>query len=369
MKILHIAQAPGGVERYIHTLLSHIDQSRYENVLLCSKQFNKENFIGLTSAVEELSMKRNIGPGDIKNVMAIRKIIKKYNPDIVYCHSSKAGAVGRLACVGLGVKTVHNAHGWAFNMKGAWLMHLLYIFVEWFLGLFTDKIICISNSEYIDAKRKHIGNEKTRTLIYNGVDIQSIEHRIASSSLKRADLGIPEDAFVIGMNGRISQQKAPDVFVRMAVKLKKAIPNVFFIIIGDGKEREQVQKNIEEVGLKDSFYITGWVDDVAPFLKMLDVGVLLSRWEGFGLALCEYMVAGLPIVATNVDAIPEVVNDGVNGLLVNMDDDEAAYKAVLRLHDEKKLYSQMSEKAKQIVKERFDVKRTVEQHECLFENL
>ena len=71
MKILHIAQAPGGVERYIHTLLSHIDQSRYENVLLCSKQFNKENFSNLTSAVEELSMKRNIGPGDIKNVMAI----------------------------------------------------------------------------------------------------------------------------------------------------------------------------------------------------------------------------------------------------------------------------------------------------------
>ena len=87
------------------------------------------------------------------------------------------------------------------------------------------------------------------------------------------------------------------------------------------------------------------------------------------MALCEYMVAGLPIVATNVDAIPEVVNDGVNGLLVNMDDDEAAYKAVLRLHDEKNLYSQMSEKAKQIVKERFDVKRTVEQHERLFENL
>lgn len=369
MRILHIAQAPGGVEKYIRTLLCHIDKDQFDNVLLCSNQFNRASFKGLVSDIEELSMKRNIGPGDIKNVLAIRKIIKKHKPDIVYCHSSKGGAVGRLASIGLGVKTIHNAHGWAFNMKGSWIMHILYIFVEWFLGLFTNSIVCISNSEYVDAKRKHIGNRKTRSLIYNGVDVDAISKKIGENLITRKDLNIPDDAFVVGMTGRISQQKAPDVFVRMAGLLKKEISNAHFLIIGDGIEREVIEHQINESGLSDCFHITGWVDDTSPYLNLLDVGVLLSRWEGFGLALCEYMVAGLPIVATNVDAIPEVVNDGVNGLLVDMDDDEAAYKAVMRLYNDKNLYVQMSQNGKSIVKDRFDVKRTAEQTEELFVSL
>lgn len=369
MKILHIAQASGGVERYIYTLLSHIDNSKYDNVLLCSNQFNKDSFKHLTSSVEELSMKRNIGFGDILNILAIRKIIKKHNPDVVYCHSSKAGAVGRLACVGLNKKTIHNAHGWAFNMKGSCIMHIIYILVEWFLGLFTDMIVCISNSEFVDAKRKNIGNDRTRKIIYNGVDIEALDCELQKSTLKRSDLNIPDDAFVVGMTGRISQQKAPDVFVKMAARVKKAIPNAHFMIIGDGKFRSLIEKQIADLNLKSCFHITGWVDNVAPYVKLLDMGVLLSRWEGFGLALCEYMVAGLPIVATNVDAIPEVVNDGVNGLLVDMDDDEAAAKAVCRIYNDKDLYAQMSQNGKKIVQDRFDVKRTAEQTEVLFQSL
>lgn len=369
MKILHIAQASGGVERYIYSLLSHIDNSKYENVLLCSNQFNKESFKHLTSSVEELSMKRNIGLGDIRNILAIRKIIKKYNPDVVYCHSSKGGAVGRLACVGLGIKTIHNAHGWAFNMKGSWVMHILYIFVEWCLGLFTDMIVCISNSEFVDAKRKHIGNERTRKIIYNGVDVEQLEKALQDSSLMRSDLNIPDDAFVVGMVGRISQQKAPDVFVKMAARIKRDVPSAHFVIVGSGKEREGIEQQIKDANLDHCFHITGWVDNIAPFIKLLDVGVLLSRWEGFGLALCEYMVAGLPIVATNVDAIPEVVNDGVNGLLVDMDDDVAAANAVMRIYTDKDMYMQMSKNGSKIVRDRFDVKRTAEQTEVLFQSL
>lgn len=369
MKILHIAQASGGVERYIHTLLTHIDRSKYENVLLCSQQFNTDSFVGLTSAVEVLPMKRDIGFDDVRNVLAIRKIIKKYSPDVVYCHSSKAGAVGRLAAVGLGVKTVHNAHGWAFNMKGMWILHFIYIVVEWVLGLFTDRIVCISNSEYVDAKRKHIGKRTSRVLIYNGIDIESIEKELSDNKITRDSLGIPQNSFVVGMTGRISQQKAPDVFVRMAARIKKKIPNAHFLIIGDGKDRAAVENQIKVAGLSGCFHITGWVDSVASYLGLLDMGVLLSRWEGFGLALCEYMVAGLPIVSTNVDAIPEVVNEGVNGLLVNMDDDAAAADAVLRIYNDKELYTRMSEKGKKIVKERFDMKRTVSQTESMFDGL
>lgn len=370
MKVLHIAQAHGGVEKYIHMLLSNMDRERYENVLICSRQYNKGVFEELTSAVEAIDMKRDIGIGDVKNIVRIRSLIKKYSPDIVYCHSSKAGALGRIASLGLNVKTVYNAHGWAFNMRGASRsMRHMYAFVEWILGLFTDKIVCISESELRDAVRHHVGNKGNRVLICNGVDINRIEQSIRESALTRDNLNIPSDAFVVGMNGRISQQKAPDIFAQMAVRVKQSVPGAHFVIVGDGECREEVEKFVEKNGLRDCFHIVGWVDDAFPYLSLFNVGVLLSRWEGFGLALCEYMVAGLPIVATRVDAIPELVHEGENGFLVDVDDPESASEAVVKLSADKSLRDEMICNGHRIVNEKYSINRTVKQHEDLFDVL
>src|SRR5699024_4510433 len=94
--------------------------------------------------------------------------------------------------------------------------------------------------------------------------------------------------------------------------------------------RGQIEKMIHEAGLDNNFLITGWVDNPAAYMKIMNIGTLLSRWEGFGLVLPEYMACGVPIVATNVDAIPNIVQDGKNGILVNQDDDKAILEAVKR---------------------------------------
>lgn len=370
MKILHIVQATGGgVEKYVYTFLKNVDRTKFENHLLYSKLVEFENFLPLLAGVKRLPMRRSIGLSDIKNIFLYRKEIKKIRPDVIYCHSSKAGAVGRLASLGLGIKTVYNAHGWAFNMQCPAIMRYLYLFIEWFLAFFSDRIVCISQYELDCAKRYHIGNEKKLRLIYNGVDISAMENDMAASPLTRERLGIPSDAFVVGMNGRISQQKAPDVFVQMAAMLKKHISKAYFLVVGDGTQRDEMIELFARNGLEDCYSITGWVKDTAPYMKLIDVAVLMSRWEGFGLALCDYMVAGVPIVATNVDAIPELVNDGKNGFLVNQDDAGAACSAVLKLYNDPGLRMQFAENGKKIVYEKFDMKRTVSQHEELFDSL
>ena len=117
MKIMHIAECAGGVDRYLEMLLPQL-QDEYEQVFVCSFHFDKCKYEGLVNQVEQIEMRQTFSPLKIiSQVKTIRKLIRKHHPDIVYCHSSFAGGLGRLACLGLRCKVVYNPHGWAFNMK------------------------------------------------------------------------------------------------------------------------------------------------------------------------------------------------------------------------------------------------------------
>lgn len=117
IRILHVAQAAGGVDRYIQMLLKYLDKEKVENILVCSQDFHKDDYNGLVDYFEQIEMTRAIGGNDLKAIKEVRALIKKYNPDIVYAHSSKAGAIARVADIGLKNHCVYNPHGWAFNMR------------------------------------------------------------------------------------------------------------------------------------------------------------------------------------------------------------------------------------------------------------
>ena len=159
------------------------------------------------------------------------------------------------------------------------------------------------------------------------------------------------------------------MFVKAASVIKKRIPEAFFVIVGDGLNRKETEKLVKEYGLQDSFLITGWVNDPFNYICNFDVAMLMSRWEGFGLVLPEYMLIKKPIVASNVDAIPEIIQDGVNGLLVEREDYYGAAEAVVRLHDDPKLRDYLVSNEAKIVKDRFNVERTAKEHRDLFMRL
>lgn len=117
IRILHVAQAAGGVDRYIRMLLKYLDKEKFENILVCSQDFHEEDYRDLVDSFEQVEMTRAIGGNDLKAIKEVRTLIKKYNPDIVYAHSSKAGAIARVADIGLKNHCVYNPHGWAFNMR------------------------------------------------------------------------------------------------------------------------------------------------------------------------------------------------------------------------------------------------------------
>lgn len=365
IRILHISQASGGVERYIQMLLKYLDKESFENILVGSQDFRMESYEGLIEAFEQVEMNREIGINDLKSIVKVRQLIKKYNPDIVYAHSSKAGAIARVADIGLKNRCVYNPHGWAFNMRCSQKKLMAYTFIEKIAAPFCDKIICISDTEKQSALYKKVCGEKKLQVIFNGVDIEAYESG-KHGEVKRNDLGIPNDAFVVGMVGRISPQKAPDVFVEMSKLVKDKIPNAHFIIVGSGNKEAEIRKYAEDNGFSENLHITGWVENPMSYLELFDVACLLSRWEGFGLVLPEYMMAGKPIVATKVDAIPNIIIDGENGLLVDVDDAIGASEAVLRIYRENALKDRLVAQGIEDVHNRFNARRVAEEHEVLF---
>lgn len=368
IRILHIAQVAGGVDRYIRMLLKYLDKEKFENILVCSQDFREEDYKGLVTSFEQVEMTRAIGGNDLKTIKEVRTLIKRYNPDIVYAHSSKAGAIARVADIGLKNHCIYNPHGWAFNMRCSAKKKAIYTVIEKVAAQFCDKIICISDAEKQSALDKKICKGDKLQVIFNGVDIEAYENGV-HGVVKRKDLNISEDTFVVGMVGRMSPQKAPDVFIKMAKQVKEKVPNAHFIIVGNGNQEGEIRRYVEDNGFAESLHITGWVDNPMSYVELFDVACLLSRWEGFGLALPEYMMAGKPIVASRVDAIPNIVRDGENGLLVEVDDAIGASEAVLRIYNESGLEDRLVAQGLDDVHKKFNARRVSEEHGKLFEKV
>lgn len=368
IRILHVAQAAGGVDRYIRMLLKYLDKNKFENILVCSQDYHKDDYEGLVISLEQIEMNRSIGFNDYKAIREVRKLIKQYKPDIVYAHSSKAGAIARVADIGLKNYCVYNPHGWAFNMRCSPKKKAIYATIEKIAAPFCDKIICISDAEMQSALDKNICKKDKLQVIFNGVDIETYEKK-NHGLIKRKDLKIPDDAFIVGMVGRISPQKAPDVFIKMAKLVKDKVPNTHFIIVGNGEQESEIIDYAKNEGFLENLHITGWVDNPLDYVELFDVACLLSRWEGFGLVLPEYMMARKPIVATRVDAIPNIIQDKNNGLLVEVDDAIGASNAVLRICQDDGLRDRLVTQGLNDVHNRFNARRVSEEHGELFERL
>lgn len=366
--IMHIAQAAGGVERYLYTLLKYFDRDNYRHILVLSQDYDIDKFKEFSDCIVCVKMYRAIRPtNEFKAIVKVRKLIKQYSPDIIYMHSSKAGIIGRIANMGIKNVSIYNPHGWSFNMKCPVIEKYIYIIIERIFSHFCTKIITISDYEEKSAIKNKICKSEKIKVIYNGIDFNEVH--ADHVYLSKNDLRIPEDSFVVGCVGRLDPQKAPEIFVKAAKQIKKRIPKAFFIMVGDGRKKDKVIQLINEIGLSNDFIITGWVKNPYDYINCFDVAMLLSRWEGFGLVLPEYMLLGKPIVATKVDAIPYVVEDEMTGLLVEMDDYKSAAEKVIELYNSPALYKKLVENGKQIVDRRFNVIRVAKEHQKFFATL
>ena len=371
-KVMYITQSNGGVARYLQMLFKYMDRDKYEQILIYPTEYKDEQgkFVDLVDSIEFVDMCREINPiKDFKSIIKINKLIKKHNPDLIYVQSSKGGAIGRIANLIENKPIIYNAHGWAFNMKVSKLKRWIYVLIERVLASVTDYIIAISDEEKNSAILNKICSEEKIKVILNGIDIDEYDNGSIDELEVKNKYNIPRNSKVFGMVGRISKQKAPDIFIKVASEINKKLPNSFFVIVGDGEDKESIELLIDELGIKEKTLITGWVDNIYEYISIFDIAMLLSRWEGFGLAIAEYMISNKPIIATNIDSIPILVENEANGLLVDVDDIDAVVRAAFRIINDSKLANKFIENSNEKARMNFNVKRVAFEHETLFKSI
>ena len=340
-KIVHIAQSAGGVAEYLYMVLKNFNDSNYENILIVSEDYKEQierfkpyvNYVYIISMTREIELKK-----DIKAIFKVRKVLKQVKPDIVYLHSSKAGAIGRIALAfNFCAKILYNAHGWYFNAQISEKKKKIFALIEKILAVKTNKIINISKSEYDSALRWKIAPERKMCIIENGIDFSKFQNSDGLRTETRKKYDIKDEEIVIGVVGRLSEQKDPMTMIKAFELLAKEKNNIKLMYVGSGELEEEVIKYAKEKNILEKIMITGWVNNVEKYIPAFDIAVLPSKWEGFGLVLIEYMACNKPIVGTNLGGIADIVKDNENGLLCNPNDYMDLHEKLKFLIDNKEL--------------------------------
>ncbi len=255
---------------------------------------------------------------DLEALFDMWRVIKKNNPLIVHTHSSKAGLLGRLAAKLAGVPIiVHSPHGHVFVGYFGPIKTKIFIILERLASRITDKIIALTQREKEDHIRLRIGSEDTFVIIHSGVELNKFkEMPLIEGQNLRKNLGLPEDALIIGTSGRLEPVKGPEFLIKAANRIISQYPNTFFLFVGDGSLRRDLEKKALDLGIEKNIVFLGWRNDVSKIISIYDIFVLPSLNEGMGRVLVEAMALGKPIVASNAGGIPDLITHGKTGFLV-----------------------------------------------------
>lgn len=271
--------------------------------------------------ITEPSLRAPIRPAtDLRALTRLEALLRARQFDVVHTHCAKAGAVGRVAARRAGVpRIIHTFHGFPFHDFQSRALRRTYIAIERRLGQVTHAALCVGAGVAAEAVRRElIAPDRVRTI---GVSVDGPGRALASRDAgspaarrrARAALGLPPDALVVGAVGRLAYQKAPEDFVAALARLGRR--DVIGTWVGDGELAGRVARRARALP-PGQFRLAGHRRDILAVLPAFDVFALPSRYEGLPTAIVEAMICGVPVVATAVNAVPDLVVPGETGLLV-----------------------------------------------------
>jgi glycosyltransferase involved in cell wall biosynthesis len=314
------------------------------------------------------SMKRGIFPlGNGRAFFEILRLLRNQRYHIVHTHSTNAGILGRVAARVARIPiVVHTVHGFPFDdltfspMIRATLLHL-----ERFCARLSDKLLMVSDLNKLQALKSRIAPAKKCVVIHSGIDMRLFETK-ENTRFARLRFGLHDRWPIVGWVGRLCEQNAPEVFVRAARRVLQDRPNTYFIVVGDGHLRPNVEKLM---GGFSQIKTLGYRQDVPQLLPLFDIFVSTVRWAGLGRALTEAMIAGRPVIATSVNGVPEIVLHGKTGLLVQPDDPDAVAEWVCYVLDHPDISAQLGCAAKALVVPEFSSDLMVQRITKLYDDL
>ena len=371
-RILQVIEATvGGTKRHVLDLVTGLRAGGWEVEVACPRV--RDRSYGDTSLwdelraarvpVHEIPMRRaSVCWTNVSAILRLRDLIAGRRYAVLHAHSSVGGAVARTAArlTRRPPAVVYTPNGWAFLLPGSRLRRSLYVALERGLGAVTDRLIAVSPTEAAEARAHRIAGPRVVTIL-NGID--------AHAATPGARTGVARGPAVIGTVARLTPQKDPFTWLGVVVEVRRRRPDTRFVWIGGGELEPAVGAAAERLGVADAIQLLPYRDDARDALQTFDVFLLTSVFEGLPYALLEALAAGLPVVATSVVGVRDVVRHAETGLLAPARNPAALASAVLHLLDDPDHARRIGHAGRGDVLERFSVRAMVEQTARLYAEL
>ncbi len=347
----------GGAQVHVLEIIKRL-QNQYEFVLACGEEdylTHKAQTLGVEVHILE-HLKRPISLlTDYRAIGECLDLLRKLKPDLLHCHSSKAGVIGRIAAWKTKTPSLFTAHGWSFTEGAPWLQRSYGLILESILCRLIGQVVTVSNYDFRLAQRYRVGSDQRRHLILNGVSQATLQAKLRAVPVLK-----------IVSVGRLSQVKNHALMLKALAALR--VPYQAFII-GEGDCRGGLENAISSLGLQNRVTLLGEVTDTATHLTDADIFVLSSNYEGLPLSILEAMSMGLSVVSTDVGGVSEAVLHQKTGLLSPPKDANALAKNITRLAENEQLRAQYGKAALAHYKKNFTAPEMVQKLSLVYQNL
>jgi glycosyltransferase involved in cell wall biosynthesis len=352
----------GGAQEHVYSLVSRLDRNRYD-VRVVSLSHGSS-----VRRLEKAGVDVTVidEPDDRVAVRALAELLAPLEPEVIHNHMFRAEVVGTRAAVLLGeqgckrpgvISTVHSSRIRCVEDRQTLRQ----------LTPLMDRLVVVSRA--IERKIREEGRYGAPvSLIYNGVDLQRYNHQQPCCTF-RDEFRIPEGVPVVGVVARLEAEKGHRTLIDGWPVVLAAHPEAWLLIIGEGSERDSLEAQAATLGITNRVVFTGRREDVPAVTAALDISVLPSYREAQGLSVLEAMALSRPVIASNVGGIPEMIEDGVSGLLVPPGDCDALAAAIVRLLSDHPLADMLARRGHDLVHDRFCIELMTNSIESLYDEL
>ncbi len=349
-------------------MIHHIDKSSFDIHLVCLldsgwlKEVSKDFNCKVTALHYDMSNHKR--PVNLLSVLKLVRVIRSSQPDIVVTFFKTSYIIGPPAARIAGVRNIISTR----RDYGLWLdnwsilpIRLANQFVERIVTNSTAVAEIVAKFEKFDTGRIDV--------IYNGIDMDRPAPSVEETCRLKKEIGIPENASVVGIIAGLKPMKHHEAFLRAADRINRLRSDIHFVIVGDGPCRSRLVSLSETLNLSGRVHFVGNQKDVLPFLKIFHVGVNCSSKEGLSNAIMEYMAYGVPCIVSRAGGNAELVKDGFNGYTFDLDDDKQLADRILRLLEDSKTRAKFGFESRKRIETTMSTNKMIENYETYFRKL
>jgi len=355
-----------GAPRHLLSLVNNLSQKDFTISVILPQGL-------LADALKDAKINTFLVPmktkSDILAVSAIKKLLRKYDPDIIHAHGSRAGLIARLAVKGLPIKVVYTEHTRTPQFKLANpILDWTHIKARAILDKWTDVNIAVSKAVADFLVKSKITKSNKIKVIYNGIELKPKEHIDKDTLNIINQYGLRKRDVIIGTIGSLNIQKDITTLIKAMPRILKTLSQAKLVLVGAGPLKYSLRKLAKKLKISDKVIFTGSIKDISSILQLFTVFVLPSRAEAFGISILEAMRANVPVIATRVGGIPEIITNNQNGILIEPGNFKLLATTIIKLLNNKKLQNKLVNNGHETIK-KFSIGKMIEETSKVYKKL